>query len=171
MINLGQLSNYIKINDNTQTLLNVAMARINDVLGYDLEYQLRTEKIQSNKVNPIYISYRPLGTVVSVKINGVEQDVFKSDSRGIELVKTKRYDSCYCKGDKCYTYEVEYYAGLGDDNISEAFIYDVANLIKDLESELSGDSNITNYKINDISYNFDKPNIANKISNIVYRWF
>ena len=61
MINLGQLSNYITINDNTQTLLNVAMARINDVLGYDLEYQLRTEKIQSNKVNPIYISYRPLG--------------------------------------------------------------------------------------------------------------
>lgn len=36
MINLGQLSNYITINDNTQTLLNVAMARINDVLGYDL---------------------------------------------------------------------------------------------------------------------------------------
>ena len=103
MINLGQLSNYITINDNTQTLLNVAMARINDVLGYDLEYQLRTEKIQSNKVNPIYISYRPLGTVVSVKINGVEQDVFKSDSRGIELVKTKRYDSCYCKGDKIRT--------------------------------------------------------------------
>ena len=144
MINLGQLSKYIKINDNTQTLLNVAMARINDVLGYDLEYQLRTEKIQSNKVNPIYISYRPLDKVVSVKINGVEQDVFKSDSRGIELVKTKRYD---------------------------AFIYDVANLIKDLESELTGDSNITNYKINDISYDFDKPNIASKISKIVYRWF
>ena len=57
------------------------------------------------------------------------------------------------------------------DNISEAFIYDVANLIKDLEIELSGDSNITNYKINDISYNFDKPNITSKISNIVYRWF
>ena len=33
------------------------------------------------------------------------------------------------------------------------------------------DSNITNYKINDISYDFDKPNITNKISNIVYRWF
>jgi len=95
MINLGQLSNYITINENTQMLLNVAMARINDVLGYDLEYQLRKEKIQSNKViNPIYVSYRPLGTVVSVKINGVEQDVFKSDSRGIELVKTRRYDSC-----------------------------------------------------------------------------
>ena len=60
MINLGHLSKYITINDNTQTLLNVAMAKINDVLGYDLEYQLRTEKIQSNKVNPIYISYRPL---------------------------------------------------------------------------------------------------------------
>ena len=28
MINLEQLSNYITINDNTQTLLNVAMARI-----------------------------------------------------------------------------------------------------------------------------------------------
>ena len=108
MINLGQLSNYITINDNTQTLLNVAMARINDVLGYDLEYQLRKEKIQSNKVNPVYITYRQLGTVVSVKINGVEQDVFRSDSRGIELVKAKRYDSCYCKGDRCYTYELEY---------------------------------------------------------------
>ena len=48
MINLGQLSNYIAINDNTQTLLNVAMARINNVLGYDLEYQLRTEKILIN---------------------------------------------------------------------------------------------------------------------------
>ena len=47
----------------------------------------------------------------------------------------------------------------------------MANLIKDLESELSGDSNITNYKINDISYDFDKPNITSKISNIVYRWF
>jgi hypothetical protein len=171
MINLERLSNYIEINSNTQTLLNVAMARINDVLGYDLEYQLRKEKIQSNKVNPIYISYRPLEEVVSVKINGIEQDVFKSDSRGIELVKTRRYDSCYCKGDRCYTYELEYYAGLRSDNISEAFIYDIANLIRDLESELSGDSNITNYKINDISYNFDKTNIASKISNIVYRWF
>ena len=112
MINLERLSNYIEINSNTQTLLNVAMARINDVLGYDLEYQLRKETIQSNKVNPIYVSYRPLEEVVSVKINGIEQDVFKSDSRGIELVKTRRYDSCYCKGDRCYTYEIEYYAGL-----------------------------------------------------------
>ena len=96
---------------------------------------------------------------------------FNPYSNGSSFFITKRYDSCYCKCDKCYTYELEYYAGLGDDNISEAFIYDVANLIKDLESELSGDSNITNYKINDISYNFDKPNITSKISNIVYRWF
>ena len=60
-----------------------------------LKTGFRTVSFQ--KVVKLYISYRPLDKVVSVKINGVEQDVFKSDSRGIELVKTKRYDSCYCK--------------------------------------------------------------------------
>ena len=177
IITLEQLKKYMEVTEGNETLLTsllgVATTGINEYLGYDLEYQERKELFRDDIHNPIYVKYRPLREVLSVSLNDKEQKLFNHTERYIELDECINYTSCYCTGSKCYKFELKYNAGLkyGTDDIPENLIYLISLWILDLIEDMGKKRNVTSYKINDISYTYDKTKSNKENVFKFFRWF
>ena len=177
IITLEQLKKHMDISPEDEeqmlNLLGVVTSMINNELGYDLNYQIRSEKYKEDKFNPIYVRCRPLDKVEHFKINEVEQVVYKTTTRYIELDECMNYTSCYCKGNRCYRYDISYWAGIkfGTDDVPEDLIYYIALLLSDMLGELSGEDKYSSYKIDDIAYTFKETKHKKTLFDYLRRWF
>ena len=143
-----------------ETLLNVAISQIENVIGYKLEVEKLTEDYEYNKY--IYLNKRP---VIEVKEISIKEE-YKYHGNYIEIVKFKCCPCC----DKEQELEITYKAGYNE--LPDWLKYEICMLVNDFINSMDEESGkYKSYKIDDISYTFVDfvANKREKIENIVRR--
>lgn len=142
-----------------ETLLNVAVSQIEEMLGYSLEKQETTEKYDLNRF--IYLNCRPV-----VEVKKVEPDIgYETEKNFIEILK---YRDCPCC---CKNESVKISYTFGYETLPEWLKYELIGIVDSFIDEMSNESKLTSYKIDDISYSYRdySQKKSEKINQIVRR--
>lgn len=142
-------------------VLNLAWEEVKREVGYDPLISLRKEHLEGTGTDKLYLRYRPVQSLEKLSINGSEvknvSEISIIDNRYIKL-NTKQDYKGYEMRDVLAEHEItdeiycEYFAGY--DVIPLQLILASIFFIKFVTSEFSGEGNLTQYKIDTISYTF-----------------
>ena len=147
---------------NIQTLIKVVSDMIENILGYDLELQDRTELINKNiRINRLWVKCPPIDSITEIKINNKVIDAidYQFTKLKIEFKDTFCDCNCGCTYTEKDTIELKYKSGyvFGDNgNVPYDLQYAVARMVQSLLMIQNDPDMIkySSYKINDIAYSY-----------------
>lgn len=144
-----------------ETLLEVAVSYIENLLGYSLEKKEVTETKEYRKT--IYLSYRPVNEIKKVS----REDKWRKGKNYIEFPKFRECPCCF----KSEEVEITYTAGY--EKLPDWLKFEIIGLVDDFINSLDEEAKYTSYKIDDIAYSMrdlslSKKEKLNNIARMIY---
>lgn len=159
--------------------LDLVWDQLKEELGYELDVDDRTEKLEGTDDRILYLKNRPVNSLVSAFVNDTEEDVGNFEvyeGRGIEYL-----DGIFGTSGLRITntlddypapiYKVTYNSGYSASNFPSSLIFASSLIYNLMEFNLSSKADLESYKIQKISYKFkDQEKQTKKISDILDRF-